>query len=427
MTKILILGIFGFVLLPFASFAQKLTNERELYQRVLKNLKKDVKENYYDPNLRGIDLDALVKKASDLVAVAKSIEEMTDIVARVLIQFEDSHLAFIPPPKTISVDYGWYIQLIGDKVFVIDVEDDSDAKKKGIQPGDQIYMLDGFIPTRKEFWLLKYHYEVLAPRPRLSVVIIKPSGKKYKVEIEAKVVRESIFIPETRELKLQYDREFLERTRQGFYDAIPGLSIWKIPSFEFSDIKVNKMMSRVNKSPALILDLRGNGGGLFYSLEELVNAFFNRDVTIGEIHSRRKTEVSVLKGDGKKAFTGNLVVLIDSESSSAAEIFARIVQLEKRGLVFGDQSSGRVMLSVVITHSYGLDSEIGYGFSITIADLIMKDGQRLEKIGVTPDEMVLATAMDLAKQRDPVLSRAAKSLGFQLTPEAAGKIFEKKK
>ena len=137
--------------------------------------------------------------------------------------------------------------------------------------------------------------------------------------------------------------------------------------------------------------------------------------------------MQILKGSGKRAYTGKLIVLIDSESASAAEIFARIVQLEGRGIVLGDLSSGQVMQSRVFPHFYGLDNRIGYAFSITVADLTMRDGRRIEKIGVTPDERILSTPLDLANKRDPVLSRAAELLGFKLTSDEAGKIFATKK
>jgi C-terminal processing protease CtpA/Prc len=53
----------------------------------------------------------------------------------------------------------------------------------------------------------------------------------------------------------------------------------------------------------------------------------------------------------------------------------------------------------------------------------MADGKSLERVGVTPDEVVLPSAEDLAAQRDPALSRAAALVGVQLTSERAGALF----
>ena len=71
----------------------------------------------------------------------------------------------------------------------------------------------------------------------------------------------------------------------------------------------------------------------------------------------------------------------------------------------------------------GTDSKIFYGFSITSANLIMKDGKSLENTGVTPDERVIPTAQDLADGKDPALTRAVQLAGGTLDPTAAGKLF----
>ena len=72
---------------------------------------------------------------------------------------------------------------------------------------------------------------------------------------------------------------------------------------------------------------------------------------------------------------------------------------------------------------YGIGSVAFFGTSITVADLQMSDGGRLEKVGVTPDETVLPTGADLAAERDPVLARAITLLGGTMTAEAAGRFY----
>jgi len=122
-------------------------------------------------------------------------------------------------------------------------------------------------------------------------------------------------------------------------------------------------------------------------------------------------------------YTGKLIVLIDSDSASASEIFSRVVQIEKRGIVIGDRSAGAVMEALHYPHELGIDTVIPYGVSVTIADLIMTDGKSLERTGVVPDEVLLPSPADMRDKRDPVMARAAALAGVQLTAEKAGLLF----
>jgi C-terminal processing protease CtpA/Prc len=104
-------------------------------------------------------------------------------------------------------------------------------------------------------------------------------------------------------------------------------------------------------------------------------------------------------------------------------MFARVMQLEKRGIVLGDQTSGSVMESRHYQDQAGADTAVFYGVSVTSADVIMTDGKSLEHTGVTPDQVLLPSAGALAAGRDPVMAYAAGLFGVKLSPEDASKLF----
>jgi C-terminal processing protease CtpA/Prc len=214
--------------------------------------------------------------------------------------------------------------------------------------------------------------------------------------------------------------DHLNRAR--YYES-GDLIIWKMPSFEVDQVTMDKMFAKVRKHQVLILDLRDDPGGSEDSLKYMLGQVFDHDVKVADRVARKETKPITAKSAGKSAFTGKLIVLINSQSGSAAELFARVVQLEKRGQIVGDQSAGAVMEARDFDEALGTDSKIYYGFSITSANLVMKDGKSLENMGVTPDEQVTPTAQDFANGMDPALAHAAQSAGATLDPASAGKIF----
>jgi carboxyl-terminal processing protease len=195
-----------------------------------------------------------------------------------------------------------------------------------------------------------------------------------------------------------------------------------MPSFSLEPSKVDDIVSKARKS-ALVLDLRGNSGGRVDMLLRMIGNFFPADLKVADETNRKEKKELIAKSRKKDAFDGQLVVLIDSGSASASEVFAKVIQIEKRGSIMGDLSAGAVMESRYFGHETGIDVVAFYGISVTVADLIMKDGKSIEKIGVMPDELLLPTGSDLAAKRDVVLARAIESLGFKISPEEAGKIF----
>jgi C-terminal processing protease CtpA/Prc len=388
--------------------------ERERASQMLIMLKDDIKKNYYDPNYHGLDLDARFETAQQKLKQATSLGQAFGIVAQTLLDFNDSHTYFIPPPRPGRVEYGWEMQMIGDKCYVVRVKPKSDAEKQGLKPGDAVLSVEGFKPARKEFWKLGYYYNTLSPRRGLRVVVQSPGGEPRQLDVAAKVTEGNVLHDNI------IDRERPDHHR--FWQE-QGVSIWKMGGFDLSEAEVDARVNKVRASRALILDMRGNGGGYVITLQRLLGHFFEREVKVGDVKERKELKSFVAKKTTNMPFGGKVIVLLDSESGSAAELFGRVMQLEKRGSVIGDQSAGAVMRSRTHSHDVGGGSLVVFGASITNADVIMTDGKSLERVGVTPDELVLPTGADLAARRDPVLARALELAGLKVTPEKAGTFF----
>lgn len=409
--------------------AQTLSFERERGRLMLKVIKDDIKKNYYDPNYHGIDLEARFKTADEKLQQSESLGQIFGIIAQTLVEFEDSHTFFLPPDRANKTEYGWQMQAYGDKCYVTAIKPGSDAEAKGLRLGDQVLMVNGFKTSRELLWKIIYLFYTLQPAPAMQVIVQGPDGSQRQIEFAAKVKqgKRLLDISEGGTDRGDWIRELEAEDRLNAHRYMTigeKVMVWKMPRFDLSESEVGDMMGKVKKHEALILDLRGNGGGYVKTLEWLTGYFLDNDLKIAELKGRKEMKPQMAKTRGKDGFKGKLVVLVDSKSGSAAEILARVIQLEKRGVVIGDRTAGAVMQSRSFRHFTGDTTRMYYGASITDADVIMSDGKSLEHVGVTPDEFLLPTAADLAAKRDPVLSSAAALVGIQLTQEKAGAMFQ---
>ncbi|MEK7829958.1 MAG: S41 family peptidase [Acidobacteriota bacterium] len=433
-TRCLIIGLILMICvvigpMRFIAEAQPDLNfQRERGRMMLKVIKDDLKKNYYDSTIRGMDIEARFKTADEKIKTAESVGQVFGIIAQVLLDLDDSHTFFLPPGRSNRTDYGWRMQSVGGNCFVNAVKPGSDAEAKGLKVGDQILSINAYQPSRENLWLLEYLFNTLRPQPGLSLVVKKPDGQQRQLDVMAKIKQGKLIKDLTSTIdyndyvRESEDEDRLSRPRH--VEVGDNLMIYKMPDFSISESAVDDMIGKARKRPLLILDLRGNPGGYVKTLEWMMGYFTDKeDLKIADYKGRKEMKPQIAKLHKGQQFKGKLAVLIDSESGSAAEIFARAIQLEKRGIVIGDRSAGAVMRSRRYGHELGNDTVVFYGASITDADVIMTDGKSLEKVGVTPDELVLPTAKDMAAGRDVALSRAAAILGAELSPEKAGTFF----
>ena len=402
--------------------------DRALGRGMLQQIKKDIQKEYYDPSFGGIDLDAHFAQANEKLRQAASLGQMMGIIAQALVDFNDSHTRFIPPSRVNRTEYGWQMQMIGEQCLITAVKPKSEAEAKGLKPGDRIALLDGYQPTRENFKMIRYYYYALRPQPGMRLTTVSPGGQSRQVDVLAKVTEGFRVRDLTDEFEFwEYLRELENEGRKNRHMYLPlakHVFIWKMPAFDLSDRQVESMMGRAKNREGFILDLRGNSGGYVKTLETLVGYFFTeKTVKIADRTGRKNMKPLMAKPKGRRAFPGKVVVLVDSATGSSAELFARVMQIEERGTVIGDKTSGAVMQSRVHRHSSGVGRVVMYGVNITNADVIMSDGGRLEHSGVTPDELLIPSQEDLAVGRDPVLARAVNLIGYELSAEQAGEFF----
>lgn len=418
-------GIFALIIaLGFTTnvFAQFDRIAKAQAKDMLKAARSAIKDDYFDAKFKGVDIDAKSKAAEEKIDGASSMGQALGIIAQFVLELNDSHTLFYPPARSLKVDYGWRMQMIGDKCLVTAVKPGSGAEKLGLKPGDEIVQVEGFKPSRKDLWKINYYYNTISLRNGLNVKVISPGStevKEMNLPAQTKKQLPRLSLEDLiREIDLDTGRSVTHR-----FNRVGGTIIWKMPSFVIDPDQIDQIMrNRIKGSANLILDLRNNGGGYVVALERLAGYFVEKDTEIAKLVARKPMKPQMAKAQSE-GYKGKLIILIDSNSGSASEIFARFMQLQQRGVVMGEQSAGAVMQSRTVPMQMGADSIVPFGMSVTNADVILSDGVSLEHIGVTPHIAVAPTAAQVAAGHDPVVAAALKLLDQEMSAEAAGKLF----
>ncbi len=210
----------------------------------------------------------------------------------------------------------------------------------------------------------------------------------------------------------RYLLENFSESQRHFYAMFEdGIGYLQVPSFAEGE---QVPLGNLEKPKAVVIDLRDNPGGYVKSLEEFAGHFESQTVTMADTIWRKKDEPFKAKSSGPH-YAVPLVILVDSRSSSAAEIFARHFQRTGRGTVIGDLSSGRVNTSRVYPEQIGTDKLLPFAVQISVARVVFPDGEELEGHGVKPDVPCLPGEDDLREERDPCLMKAV-----SLARKAAG-------
>ena len=208
-----------------------------------------------------------------------------------------------------------------------------------------------------------------------------------------------------------------ERQRWGATDHEIGLirfNIWLIPVARPFDIAMDTLRS----ADGIIIDLRGNPGGIGAMAMGIAGHFTSEARDLGEMKTRDvtlqfKTNPRTVSSTGVAVtpYAGPVAILVDDSTASTSEVFAGGLQFLKRAKVFGTRTAGAALPA----HTMTLPN--GDVFLHAIADYRLPDGSALEATGVVPDNARPYTRADYAALGDPAMAEAVRWIASQRSNE----------
>jgi carboxyl-terminal processing protease len=403
-----------------------------------------VKENHFDPTFGGTDWDAVRAEFAPQVERAASDRELHALLQRMLNRLGQSHFNIITPESipaaedeeeddgagdggpataekkhhrpgnllmTDRLTYGVGIDLrvIAGAAVITRVEQGSPAARAGLRPGFVLRSVDGRLVAgiiRMLEAAAVYEPSALHQIPE-EILVGFVNGEP------GTSVRISYLDGLNRLRRAVLPREHLAGEMSPVFQAMPS------QFFEFESrrlrggvgyIRFNLFVAPVldkfcsalrgmRDAPGIVLDLRGNRGGLLGLVYGLGGLLETRDVSFGTMLTRAgsyRLEVN----PQKNPYRGQLAVLIDSTTQSAGEIFAGGLEESGRAVVVGERSAGATLPSSAKELPTG--AILQYAF----ADFVTAYGNHLEGHGVAPDVSVRLTRRSLLAGHDAQLEAA---------------------
>ena len=345
-----------------------------------------VTDQFYDAGLHGVDWPAAGRKFGALAATAPDDRALYALLNVMLSLLEDRHTyAFSPDLAEAkrtqqSALTGISLIRIEGRWVVEEVMPGSPAEEAGVQPGWLIVTRNG--------------------RPMDERVDFRPAG--------GEIVRWEFLDPQDRIVPAALTARPVSLRSRPVVRTLPGgFAYLRFDSFNASNRRwLGAQLTARRDAPGVVIDLRRNRGGGSFSLATTVGEFFGRSVADGTFVTRGGFRLDVSAWQpGSAHYAGKVVVLVDSPTGSAAEIFSAVLQEHGRAKVVGRTSAGAVIGSDYYALPGGGELELGR------YDYFTPNGRRLEGRGVVPDVTIPRTLADLRLARDADLEAALRVLG----------------
>jgi carboxyl-terminal processing protease len=381
-----------------------------------------VKARFYDPSFGGQDWDALGEQYRPRIAAAPDDETFYKLTNQMLDQLHTSHLALVPPGGWERIDpivfapgsIGLDLRLIAGQAVVTSVQPDSPAAQAGLRPGYVITAIED-VPideivaqaqaedsrSDNERKLTNLSTNAVLSRiygsPGTSVSIAYHDSQDVQhQEIILRIERQR-----TATLGNDLPPVYLEFETDRLENDVAYVRFNTFHPALLADIIT--AIDEVGGQSGVIMDLRGNSGGDTDAVEVLARYFLDEAVTFCKLRRGDQTsdwDVTPQVG----AYTGPVIVLIDSLTASAGEVFAGCMQGVGRVTIIGERSPG----SALYADTLALDD--GSVLLYPMAEIRSVEDVVLEGNGVTPDDEVELSRETLLQGNDPQLQAALEYL-----------------
>lgn len=267
-----------------------------------------------------------------------------------------------------------------DSLLIVGVIPGSPAAKGGIVAGDRITAVGQVscqgLSTDEAANLLQ------GPENSMIDVMVKSGDLPLR---SVRIRREQIEVPSVDSVEI--------------VDKARGVGYLKLVSFQRTTSRdMDKALWDLHRQgmKSLIIDLRGNPGGLLSASVDVADKFVTRG-TIVSTRGRSKQEDYDYSARQVATWRMPLVLLIDGHSASASEILAAAIRDHRRGTIVGKKSYGKGSVQGIFP--LGL---AGAGLRLTTAKFYSPTGKPINKIGVSPDVEVRRVARPVANAADPI-------------------------
>jgi len=323
-------------------------------------------------------------------------ELMRGAITGMLDSLGDEHTAYMNPDQftqaNIPMDgeyegIGAWVDTSTEYLTIISPMPGSPAEEVGLQPGDEVIMIDGEDMTGIDGSIVIR--KVLGPAGSTVVLTIRREGETTPFDVT--IVRAKITIPSVESEMLDND--------------IGYVAIMTFAAETQQELRENLEDILAQEPVGLIIDLRNNGGGYLQTAVEVGSEFIPEGIILYEDYGSDEELIEYRASKDGIATEIPLVLLVNEGSASASEIVAGAIQDHERGPLVGATTFGKGS----VQNWVALDNDQG-AVRITIARWLTPAKRQIHQVGLEPEYEVEYTEEDFLADLDPQLDKAVEVL-----------------